>query len=87
MPINAWSGLSGSDFASLSRASAVNQVRAAAPSPAATAKDTSTDPSESSLPPKPEQPVLLVPIIPLSPAVLAELVGYHLSLTWPGASQ
>jgi hypothetical protein len=77
MSVDAVSGLSGSAFAPLNRAPAVTQVSAATKTPVATqASGETTSPA----PAKPAQPLLLVPAQPLSPSVLAELIGRHLSL-------
>jgi hypothetical protein len=88
MSFDAVSGLGGSSLAPLDRASAVTQVAAATQTPAATPAPAAA-PGEPPTPPpspaKPGQPVLLVPTEPLSPTVLAELVGRRLSLTGPAA--
>jgi hypothetical protein len=77
MSVDAVSGLSGSTLAPLNRAPAVTQVSAAGQTPVATQASGETTPPA---PVKPAQPLLLVPTQPLSPTVLAELVGRHLSL-------
>jgi hypothetical protein len=78
MSFDAVSGLSGSSFAPLNRAPAVTPVSAPTQSSPATSGSalsaSATDPTKSA------QPLLLVPTQPLSPTVLAELVGRHLSL-------
>jgi hypothetical protein len=86
MSINAVSGLSGSDFASLRPSPTVPQVGGVTPRAAATT--TAQKPTEAAPPPppKPDQPFILVPTVPLSPTVLAELIGRQFSLTGPSAS-
>jgi hypothetical protein len=84
MSIDAVSGLSGSEFALLNRASQVTQVSTVAPAAAATAA--AKDANDSSIS-KPDRPILLVPTQPpLSAQVLAELIGRHLSPTGLSAS-
>jgi hypothetical protein len=83
MSVDAVSGLSGSTFAPLNRAPAVTQVSAATQTPVATRSGVPAQASgetTAAAPAKPAQPLLLVPTQPLSPTVLAELVGRHLSL-------
>jgi hypothetical protein len=82
MSFDAVSGISGSSFAPLDRASAVNQAAAAAQlavgAQATGATSASGAPAPAISLPKPAQPLLLVPTMPLTPAVLAELIGRQL---------
>jgi hypothetical protein len=79
MSFDAISGLSGSNVTPHDRAQAVPQFAAATMTQAATQGE---QPTALSLA-KPGQPILLVPTQPLSPTVLAELVGRQLSLSGP----
>jgi hypothetical protein len=80
MSLDAVSGLSGSSFAPLNRAPAVTQV--AAPTQGSPVTSGASQATASAIDPtKPSEPLLLVPTQPLSPTVLAELIGRHLSLT------
>ena len=82
MSIDAISATGGRGYRPLDRASAVTPVSA---TPASAA--TQTDPGSATAAPSthPEPPLLLVPTIPLSPTVLAELVGRQISLNGPAA--
>ncbi len=84
MSINAISGLSGDHINSLGSAVTMPQAPAAIQSSAANA--TAAYPTQASSPAKPPQPFLLVPTEPLSPTVLAELIGRQLSLNGPPPS-
>ena len=83
MYLNAMSELSGVNMNSLGSALTVPQAPAVAQSPAA--KSTAVYPPQPSSPVKP-QPFLLVPTEPLSPTVLAELIGRQISLNGPTPS-
>jgi hypothetical protein len=85
MFIDGVSGVSGSGSASLSQASAVTQVSASAQTAATT--QASGQPTTAASAPKPVQPFLLVPTEPLSPTVLAELIGHQLSLNGPTVAE
>jgi len=85
MSVDAVSGLSGSDYALLNRSSTVAPARAVTLAPAVT--PTAGDPTKVPSPTKPQQPFLLVPTVPLSPTVLAELIGLQFSLNGPAASE
>jgi hypothetical protein len=78
MSIAASSALSGSNFVPLYRAAAVTPAPATAPTAGATQGSGAPAPATST--PKQTQPLLLVPTVPLTAAVLAELVGRQLSL-------
>ena len=84
MSLNAMSGLSGVNMNSLGSALTVPQAPTAAQSPAA--KSTAVYPTQASSPVKPQQPFLLVPTEPLSPTVLAELIGRQITLNGPTPS-
>ena len=84
MSLNAMSGLSGVNMNSLGSAVTVPQAPTAAQSPAA--KSTAVYPTQASSPVKPQQPFLLVPTEPLSPTVLAELIGRQITLNGPTPS-
>jgi hypothetical protein len=75
MSFDAVSGLGGSNVTPHDRTHGVPQVAAATMTQAATQREQPTAPSLA----KPIQPILLVPTEPLSPTVLAELVGRQLS--------
>jgi hypothetical protein len=79
MSFDAISGLSGSNVTLPDRTQMAPQVAAATMPQAATQGEEPTAPSLT----KPGQPILLVPTQPLSPTVLAELVGRQLSLSVP----
>jgi hypothetical protein len=81
MSLNAMSGLSVDNINSLSSPLTMPHVPAVAQSPAAIS--TAADPTRVPPPAKPPQPFLLVPTEPLSPTVLAELIGRQISLTGP----
>jgi hypothetical protein len=84
MSLNAMSELSGVNMNSLGSALTVPQAPAVAQSPAV--KSTAVYPAQASPPVKPQQPFLLVPTEPLSPTVLAELIGRQISLNGPTPS-
>ena len=84
MSLNTMSGLSGVNMNSLGSALTVPQAPAVAQSPAA--KSTAVYPPQASSPVKPPQPFLLVPTEPLSPTVLAELIGRQITLNGPTPS-
>ena len=83
MSFDAVSGLNGSSPTPHDRVAAVPQVPMPTQTQAATQPEQPAAPSLT----KPGQPVLLVPTQPLSPTVLAELVGRHLSLIGPSAGE
>jgi hypothetical protein len=78
------SGLSRSDANSVGPSATVAQAGGVTPSSAAT--PTAGTPAQAPSPTKPQQPFLLVPTEPLSPTVLAELIGRQLSLNGTPAS-
>jgi hypothetical protein len=84
MSINATSGLGGDNINSLGSPLTIPQAPAIVQSPAAIS--TAAYPTQASSPAKPQQPFLLVPTEPLSPTVLAELIGRQLSLNGPSPS-
>ena len=84
MSLNAISGPSGDNINSLGSALSVAHTPAVTQSPAA--NSTAAFPTQASSAPKPQQPFLLVPTEPLSPTVLAELIGRQISLNGPTPS-
>ncbi|WP_428491375.1 hypothetical protein [Rhodopila sp.] len=78
MSIDTVSATGGTAYPPLDRAASVTPVSATS----SAGTETSTNP-----PAEPKQPFLLVPTIPLSPTVLAELVGRQLSLNGPVAGR
>jgi hypothetical protein len=81
MSLNAMSALSGDNINSLGSPLTTPRATAVAQSPAA--NTTAAYPTQASSPAKPQEPFLLVPTEPLSPTVLAELIGRQISLTGP----
>ncbi|WP_428542567.1 hypothetical protein [Rhodopila sp.] len=81
MSIDTVSAMGGSGYLPPDRTSSLPSVAA----PSSAGPHTPADPAAADPPAKPEQPFLLVPTIPLSPTVLAELVGRQLSLNGPTA--
>ena len=83
MSIDTVSAMGGTAYPPLDRISSVTPVSATS----SAGTQTSTNLPTADPPAKPQQPFLLVPTIPLSPTVLAELVGRQLSLNGPTASR
>jgi hypothetical protein len=83
MTLNAISGPNGDNINSLGSALTLPHTPAVTQSPAA--NSTAAFPNQASSP-KPQQPFLLVPTEPLSPTVLAELIGRQISLNGPTPS-
>ena len=97
MSFDAVSGIGGSGYLPHDVASAVTPACRTEPSPLGTATPQGTrqgtsaakgtpalsEPATAPASPKREQSVLLVPTIPLSPTVLAELIGRQISLDGP----
>jgi hypothetical protein len=81
MSLNAMSGLSADNINSLGSALTGPHAPSVAQGPSAIS--TAAYPTQASSPAKPQQPFLLVPTEPLSPTVLAELIGRQISLTGP----
>jgi hypothetical protein len=81
MSLNALSGPGWDNINSLGPTLTVPQAPAATHNPAA--NSTPAEPTQTPSPDKPPQPFLLVPTVPLSPTVLAELIGRQISLTGP----
>jgi hypothetical protein len=84
MSLNAMPGLSGDNINSLG--SALTMPHAPAVAQSSAASTTAAYPTQASSPAKPQQPFLLVPTEPLSPTVLAELIGRQISLNGPTPS-
>jgi hypothetical protein len=84
MSLNGVSGLSGDNINSLGSPLTMPQAPAVAQSTAA--NTTAAYPTQASSPAKPQEPFLLVPTEPLSPTVLAELIGRQISLNGPTPS-
>jgi hypothetical protein len=92
MSFDVVSGIGGSNFAPLDRTNAISQPNAVTASSELPTSQTSqagaaqaTGTSVSAInPPKAAQPFLLVPTEPLTPAVLAELVGRQAPLSGQG---
>jgi hypothetical protein len=82
MSIAAVSGLSVSDLPPLDQASAVAPATAVTPVSTATRSSAATQgpgaPAKPAEVGQPAQPFLLIPTVPLTPQVLAELVGRQL---------
>jgi hypothetical protein len=84
MSLNAISGPSADNINSLGPALTVPHTPAVTQSPAA--NSTAAFPTQASSSAKPQQPFILVPTEPLSPTVLAELIGRQISLNGPTPS-
>ena len=95
MSFDAVSGIGGSGYIPHDLAVAVTPASRTEPSPLGTATPQGTSaakgtpalsaPATAPASPKRQQSVLLVPTIPLSPTVLAELIGRQISLDGPSS--